>query len=321
VTAAPGDGSHVYVVEQPGVIVRVRMSNGARNRFLDIRGRVGSSGSEQGLLSMAFHPRYAQNRRFFVNYTNTSGDTRVVAFRANASGTRGLRSTAHTWFGVNQPYENHNGGQLQFGNNGLLYIGMGDGGSGGDPENRAQNMGSRLGKLLRLNVNKSGARPRISALGLRNPWRFSVDRRTGVFWIADVGQESWEEVDRFVPGNSFRENFGWSRFEGRHRVSNRRLTAGRNRFPVHEYSHSGGRCSITGGYRVRGSVPGAGRYFFGDYCTGEVWSFRWVNGRKTGFRREAFTVPGLLSSFGLGPGGSLLAISYSGGTVYRVTRR
>ena len=182
-------------------------------------------------------------------------------------------------------------------------------------------MDSRLGKLLALNVDDRDARARIVALGFRNPWRFAVDRRTGRFFIADVGQGSWEEIDTFAPGRRGLENYGWNRFEGNHLYSaSNRLGPGRYKRPIHEYSHSSGRCSITGGFMVRGDVPGAGRYFYGDYCTGEVWSFRFSGGRKSGVRKERFTVPNGLSSFGVARGGSLLAVSI-GGTVYRVAKR
>jgi glucose/arabinose dehydrogenase len=317
---APGNRNALFVVSQAGIITRV--AGGSRSRFLDIRDRV-AFGGERGLFSIAFHPRYGQNRRFFVYYTNNVGDLRIVEFRANASGTRALESTAKSWVAIrHRSFSNHNGGQLAFGRNGILYIGTGDGGGGGDPNNNAQRRSSRLGKLLYLNVNRPRARARIAALGLRNPWRFSVDRKTGDIWIGDVGQENWEEIDRFRPGRAGLENYGWSRWEGRHLYrSDRRLGAGRLIQPRHEYANGReGRCSVTGGFMVRGSVPGAGRYFFGDYCSGEVWSFRFVNGRKRGFRREPFRVPDALSSFGRGPRGGLLAVSH-GGTVYRVANR
>jgi glucose/arabinose dehydrogenase len=313
-TGAPGT-SDLFVVRQNGYVTRLHA--GARNTFLNIDGRV-QSGGEEGLLSIAFHPNYDQNRRFFVYYTNNDGNLRIVGFRANAAGTRALKSTARVWIKVFHPgHSNHNGGQLQFGPNGYLYAAIGDGGSGGD---RARDLSSRLGKLLRLNVDNPGARPRIVAVGFRNPWRFSVDPKTGRFFLADVGQNTWEEIDVFVPGRDGLENYGWNRFEGDHQVSSNPLGPGRYVRPIHEYVHGSGRCSVTGGFMPRGGVPGSGRYFYGDFCTGEVWSFRYQNGQKSGFRREAFTVPGNLSSFGRGPQGSLLAVSH-GGTVYRVAQQ
>jgi glucose/arabinose dehydrogenase len=312
-TSAPGTGD-LFVVRQNGYVTRIH--GGQRNQFLDIDTRV-QSGGEEGLLSIAFHPRYQQNRRFFVYYTNNDGNLRIVGFRANAAGTRGIVSSAKVWIRIHHPdHSNHNGGQLQFGHNGWLYAATGDGGSGGD---NARDRDSRLGKLLRLNVDNPDARARIAAVGFRNPWRFSVDAATGKFFIADVGESTWEEIDVFTPSADGLENYGWNRFEGDHQASSNPLGPGRYVRPIHEYAHGSGRCSVTGGFMVRGGAPGAGRYFYGDYCTGEVWSFRYAGGQKSGFRREDFTVPGNLSAFGIGPGGSLLAVSH-GGTVYRVAR-
>ena len=187
VTAPRSEPGKLYVVEQPGVI-RVLVNGKLRAKpFLDIRSLV-RSGGEQGLLSVAFHPGYAHNHRFFVDYTDRNGDTRVVEYRSN--GTAALPKTARRLLFVDQPYANHNGGQLQFGPDGRLYVGMGDGGSGGDPGNRAQNLNIRLGKLLRLNVDKRGASWQVAGYGLRNPWRFSFDRLTHDLYIGDVGQNA-----------------------------------------------------------------------------------------------------------------------------------
>src|SRR3954465_7980526 len=212
VTSAPGDPATLYVVEQPGTIKIVRDGSTA-GTFLDIRSRV-KSGGEQGLLSVAFHPQYAANHRFYVDYTDLSGDTRVVEFRS-ANGV-GNPSSARQLLFVDQPYDNHNGGQLQFDAKGYLYVGMGDGGSGGDPENRAQNLKSRLGKLLRINPTRTGSAWQIVGYGLRNPWRFSFDRATGNLWIGDVGQNAREEVDYRNAARVGRlGNYGWSRLEGK----------------------------------------------------------------------------------------------------------
>jgi glucose/arabinose dehydrogenase len=277
--------------------------------LLDIRSRV-KSGGEQGLLSVAFHPQYASNRRYYVDYTDTNGDTRVVEFRAGSTAGRQLLF-------VDQPYDNHNGGQLQFGPDGLLYVGMGDGGSGGDPEDRGQNLGTPLAKLLRIDPLKAGAKWYEAGYGLRNPWRFSFDRTTGDLWIGDVGQGNWEEIDfRSRAQLSRRWNYGWSAYEGRHPF--KQTTMNRNApyvGPVYEYSHSTGGCSVTGGYVYRGSaVPAArGRYFFGDYCNGVVWS---RGGGKV--RTEPFKVA-QLSSFGEDADGELYLVSL-GGTIYKLTR-
>ena len=200
VTAPPGDASRLFVVEKTGLIRIVKDGALLAQPFLDISGQV-SRGGEQGLLSMAFDPRYASNGRFYVDFTNTNGDTRVVRYRVSqADPDSAAASTARVVLRVGQPYDNHNGGQLQFGPDGRLYVGMGDGGSGGDPQGHAQDPRSRLGKLLRINVNTSPARVGVYAKGLRNPWRFSFDRRTGALWIGDVGQGAWEEIDYLRAG-------------------------------------------------------------------------------------------------------------------------
>jgi glucose/arabinose dehydrogenase len=318
VTSAPGDSSKLYVVEQPGRILVVENGR-VTDTFLDIRSRV-RSGGEQGLLSVAFSPGYAQNHRFYVDYTDVNGDTRVVEFRSN--GTTGLPDTARQLLFVKQPYSNHNGGQLQFDKQGFLYVGMGDGGSGGDPENRAQNLGQRLGKLLRINPLRAGAKWQIVGYGLRNPWRFSFDRANGNLWIGDVGQGAWEEID-FRPAARLGvlANYGWPRFEGNASYDSSRpfTTRGQLVKPVTVYPHSAGACSVTGGYVYRGSVvpAAAGRYFYGDYCNGVVWSFRvGSNGRASAPRRESFTIPNL-SSFGEAADGSLYATSLNG-SLYRL---
>jgi glucose/arabinose dehydrogenase len=316
VATAPGAANTLYVVEQGGRIVK--FANGRRSVFLDIRSRV-LAGGERGLFSVAFHPKYTSNHRFYVDYTDTSGNTRVVEFRSR--GGVGRKSTARQLLYVRQPYANHNGGQLQFGPNSLLYVGMGDGGSGGDPQNHAQDPSSKLGKLLRMNPLKRPIYWSQAGLGLRNPWRFSFDRANGDLWIADVGQNEWEEVD-YRPRSQLprRANYGWSVYEGRERYSpNRQLRTNAPLVqPIYAYNHDGGECSITGGYVYRGSsVPAAqGRYFFGDYCSGRVWSLRLVNGAATDVRREGFSVSNL-SSFGEGGDGELYAVSQNG-TIYKL---
>jgi glucose/arabinose dehydrogenase len=299
------------VVEKDGRI-RVLTNGRVTGTLLDLRGHV-STGSEQGLLSVAFHPRFARNGRYYVNYTDRNGDTRVVEYR----GRRRLRQI----LSVDQPYSNHNGGQNAFGPNGRLYVGMGDGGSGGDPENRAQDLGERLGKLLAINVDRRAPRPEIVGYGLRNPWRFSFDRQTGDLYIGDVGQNAWEEVD-FTPRRSpGLENYGWDVYEGRARYEDKSPSgAGRLVFPIAVYP-LGGHCAVAGGFVYRGAaVPGArGRYFYGDNCSGAVWSLRVVGGRARSVRREPFTIDGL-SSFGEDSRGELYAVTL-GGRVYRLASR
>ncbi|MBI4172539.1 MAG: PQQ-dependent sugar dehydrogenase [Actinobacteria bacterium] len=315
VAALAGEPRRLYVVEQAGVI-RVVVNGRLRAApFLDIRSLV-RSGGEQGLLSVAFHPDYARTRRFYVNYTDLRGDTRVVEYRSD--GTRAQATTRRELLRVAQPYANHNGGGIAFGPDGRLYVGMGDGGSGGDPEDRAQDLRSQLGKLLRLDVDRAGAKPELVALGLRNPWRFSFDRATGDLWIADVGQGDWEEIDVLRAGWSGLPNFGWDVWEGRARFEDKPLGPGRLAQPVAVYSHGAG-CSVTGGFVYRGkAVPAlAGRYLYGDYCSGTIWSLA-AKGGKAVPRREPFSVADLVS-FGEDAAGELYAVSH-GGTVYRVAR-
>jgi glucose/arabinose dehydrogenase len=311
VTSAPGDPTTLYVVEQPGTIKIVR--NGAiAGTFLDIRARV-RSGGEQGLLSVAFHPRYATNHRFYVDYTDTNGDTRVVEFRS--SGGVGRPGTARQLLFVDQPYENHNGGQLEFDKKGYLYVGMGDGGSGGDPGNRAQNLKSRLGKLLRINPTRGRPAWQIVGFGLRNPWRYTFDRANGNLWIGDVGQDHWEEVDfRTAARVGKLANYGWSRFEGKSTYDSHKplVHKGNLVFPQLVYSHGEG-CSITGGYVYRGAAVSsmAGRYVFGDFCSGTVWSFPTGARGKAGAVRTEGTID-QLSSFGEDGNGELYATSLDG---------
>jgi hypothetical protein len=317
VAAAPGQPSRLYVVEQPGRI-RIVQNGKVTGTLLDVRSLV-RSGGEQGLLSVAFHPAFATNHRFYVNYTDTNGDTRVVEYRANADATQTVGGSARQLLFVHQPYANHNGGQLQFDRRGLLYVGMGDGGSAGDPGNRAQNLSVRLGKLMRIDPLKKGARWQVVGYGLRNPWRFSFDRSTGDLWIGDVGQSSSEEIDYRAKGKIGKlANYGWNRYEGRdvYDGSNPLRKQGTLVFPVWTYSHSDDACSVTGGYVYRGSsTPTArGRYFFGDYCNGHVWSFRVGKGRASTAVTESFSIPAL-SSFGEDLVGELYATSLNG-TLY-----
>lgn len=316
--AAPrNEPGRLYVVEQAGTI-RV-IVNGKRRAtpFLDIRSRV-RSGGEQGLLGLAFHPDYAKNRRFYVNYTDRNGHTNVVEYRSNRARTRALAGSARRILFVRQPYANHNGGGLAFGPDGALYVGMGDGGDAGDPENRAQDMGTRLGKLLRIDVGRRPSPVRIAALGLRNPWRFAFDRKTGDLYIADVGQNALEELN-FLPRARLGalQNYGWDVYEGRAKFEDKALGRGRLVMPVAQYGRSQG-CSVTGGLPYRGRAKTlAGRYFYGDFCTGNVWSFKIVSGKARTLRKERFRIA-QVTSFGENAAGELFAVSH-GGTLYRLT--
>ncbi len=313
-TYAPGEPRTIYVVEQSGRVIRVR--SGKRTVFLDVRRQV-TYGGEQGLLGLAFHPDFVRNRLFYVAYTSSNGRNTVARFRS--TGAKAIPSTRKFLLAVPDPYGNHNGGHLVFGPDGKLYTSIGDGGSAGDPEDRSQDMRSQFGKLLALDVSKPAAKWTIAALGLRNPWRFSFDRATGDLYIADVGQGSVEEVN-FTPRQSpGLENYGWNLYEGSQRYEDGRVSGpGKLVFPVFEYGHGQG-CSVTGGYVYRGSALASerGRYIFGDYCSGTIWSFRVEAGAAADVRIEPFEVDSV-SSFGENTAGELFAVSH-GGTIYRLT--
>jgi glucose/arabinose dehydrogenase len=315
VAAPRSERGRLYLVEQVG---RIRLVVNGRLRdtpFLDIRSLV-TSGGEQGLFSIAFHPNYQRNRRFYVQYTDRSGHTRVAEYRSN--GTRALPRTRRRVFFSRDPYGNHNGGQLAFGPDGRLYFSMGDGGSGGDPENRSQNLGSLFGKLLRIDVNRRGARPQIAGYGLRNPWRFSFDRATGDLYIGDVGQSAWEEID-FTPRRSpGLENYGWDVYEGRERFESKSPSeAGRLVFPIVVLPNPPNG-SVVGGFVYRGrALPSLrGRYFYADVYSSQIWSLRVRNGRATSVRREALDVSSP-SSFGEDAAGELYVATLEG-RVYKL---
>ncbi|HEU4657234.1 MAG TPA: PQQ-dependent sugar dehydrogenase [Capillimicrobium sp.] len=327
VGAAPGDRGAVWVGEQPGRIVRIA-PDGRRRVALDLTGTV-RTGAEQGLLGIAFHPDFATNRRVFVHYTDRIGDTRVVEYRARRDGTidpEPVRELLH----VEQPEENHNGGQLAFGPDGKLYLGLGDGGGAFDPRQTAQDPEQLLGKIIRADVDgPQDGEPawEVVLTGLRNPWRFSFDFALGEIWIGDVGQDEVEEVDRvLLEDDEPPKNLGWSAFEGTHVVpGDHRLDPGGELvWPVASYDHETG-CSITGGVVYRGTdLPRlAGRYVYGDFCSGTLWSLEPTpEGRATDVRVEAAKLP-QLTHIGTDEDGELLLAS-AAGTVQRavpVSRR
>jgi glucose/arabinose dehydrogenase len=304
-------------VEQHGVVRMVARGRLLARSFLDIRSRVRVT-QLQGLLSLAFHPRYARNGRFYVLYTGRRGNLYVVELRSR--GGRAVLRTARVILRAKaSPHPlAHVGGHLAFGPDGKLYVGVGD---GLVPE-AAQDLSSPLGKILRLDVEHLARPPEVAAFGLRNPWRFSFDRANGDLYVGDVGDLRWEEVNYVRRRPSIVPNFGWSAYEARQRVSWRPITVREAlTFPIVAYRHARRGCSsVIGGYVYRGrELPSErGRYLYGDLCSGRVWSLRVVRGRTTEHRTEAVVVPRLLSSFGEDARGELYAVSLDGGAVYRL---
>lgn len=333
---APSGDQRLFIVEKTGRIRIVKAGTLAAAPFLDLSASV-SGGSEQGLLGLAFDPAYATTGRFYVDYTDRNGDTRIARFRVTADPDVADASSAEILLTIDQPYANHNGGQLAFGPDGYLYVGMGDGGSGGDPQGHGQNPGDLLGSLLRLDVSgatgytvpannpyaSGGGRGEVFSIGLRNPWRFSFDRQGGDLYIADVGQNEREEVDvsTAASGGGRGLNYGWNRMEG-----TACYTGGCDRtgltLPVIDYTHADG-CSITGGYVYRGqAVPAlTGTYFYADFCNGWVRSFRYQNGQATSSREWPMLKPGgQVTSFGEDAAGELYILE-ADGKVFQIVRR
>ena len=319
----------LFVVEKSGKI-KILNQNGSVNStpFLDIEDRVSTNANERGLLGLAFHPNYPENPFFFVNYTNNSGATTISKFSVSAN--QDIANDSETiLLEINQPYANHNGGCINFGPDGNLYIGMGDGGSGGDPQNYSQNTESLLGKMLRINVN-SGAYSipennpygdEIWSIGLRNPWKFSFDSLNGDLWIADVGQNEFEEIN-MVQNNPANINYGWRCYEGNEPYNLSGCPEEGLTFPVSTYSHySSGdfKCSITGGYVYRGNqISGLnGVYFFADYCSGEIGLLSKNENDEWDMSLAFPNINGSWVSFGEDINGELYIASINGG-VYKI---
>lgn len=319
----------LFVVEKSGKI-KILNQNGSVNStpFLDIEDRVSTNANERGLLGLAFHPNYPENPFFFVNYTNNSGATTISKFSVSAN--QDIANDSETiLLEINQPYANHNGGCINFGPDGNLYIGMGDGGSGGDPQNYSQNTESLLGKMLRINVN-SGAYSipennpygdEIWSVGLRNPWKFSFDSLNGDLWIADVGQNEFEEIN-MVQNNPANINYGWRCYEGNEPYNLSGCPDEGLTFPVSTYSHySSGdfKCSITGGYVYRGNqISGLnGVYFFADYCSGEIGMLSKNENNEWDMSLAFPNINGSWVSFGEDINGELYIASINGG-VYKI---
>lgn len=333
---APGDASRMFVVEQAGTVRVFANSDSATASavFINISDRVDSGPREAGLLGMAFDPDFAGNGRVILSFTRSGPNTTtplvsVLARYTSSDGGATLDPNSEVvLLTQDQPFTNHNGGHIVFGPDGYLYFGLGDGGSGGDPQDNAQNTNTLLGKLLRIDVRGNaspygipadnpfvagGGRKEIYAYGLRNPWRFHFDRATGELWLADVGQDKWEEVDRITRGG----NYGWDDREGAHcfEPASGCRTSGLIE-PVAEYDHDNGRCSITGGYVYRGSaVPTLkGMYLYGDFCTGEIWGLPSAGGTVARLFAGSISI----SSFGEDNGGEVYVVSYGDGTLRRI---
>lgn len=327
-----GDGSNrLFVVQQGGIVFAIDPDTHAKTAFLDISDRVGQEG-EQGLLGLAFHPDFASNGYLFVNYTDiNTGNTVIARYQVTGDPNNVDESTETILFTVTQPFENHNGGGLAFGPDGYLYIGLGDGGSGGDPEGNGQDRTTLLGKMLRIDVdsttlgnygvpgtnpfvgNAEGFREEIFAYGLRNPFRFSFDQSTGKLWCGDVGQGSREEIDVITNG----ANMGWNTMEGDQCYE---PSSGCDRtgltLPIAAYDNDGG-AAVTGGYVYRGSeIPNlAGYYIYGDFEKGIIWTFAENDLSPTPI--ELFRTDHLISSFGTDEAGELYLLSYGDGTIFK----
>jgi glucose/arabinose dehydrogenase len=337
-----GDGSgRLFVLEQAGRIRLVRGSTLADRPFLDIRDRV-ASGGERGLLGLAFAPGYASGPhagRFFVDFTNRDGNTVIAEYHVSATDPDVADpASERVLLTIDQPYANHNGGMLAFGPDGMLYVGMGDGGSGGDPQGNGQRLDTRLGKLLRIDpfdstrgspyaippgnpfAARTSAEPEIWAYGLRNQWRFSFDSATGDLWIGDVGQNLWEEIDHAAAGTGAGANYGWNRMEGRHCYQ---ATSGCDEtgltLPVAEYGHDQG-CAVIGGYVARGAGAGplSGVYLLSDECSGRIWGLDSAGGSSQDPVLLAETGRAI-SSFGQDDAGNVYVTDIARGELLRLT--
>lgn len=340
VTDANDDTGRLFVVEKGGMIRIIDGDTRVEKPFLDITDRVADDAYERGMLGLAFAPNFAESGLFYVNYTDRAGDTTVSRFSVTDDPNVADAGSEMVVLGQQQPYANHNGGMIAFGPDNYLYIGLGDGGSGGDPQGNAQRLDTWLGKILRIEVDpeylvegepyglpednpfteEEGALPEIWAYGLRNPWRFSFDQETGDLWVADVGQNGIEEINHVPIDAELGQNFGWNITEGTTCYLEAECDTSGFRLPVLEYAHGQGSCSVTGGYVYRGEeMPDlVGTYLFADFCSGMLWG-----GGQDGSGAWAMSEPietGMsISSFGEDDAGNIYITDLGGGTVYLVT--
>lgn len=330
--------ARLFIVEKDGYIRIIENGQTLATPFLNIDAKINSSASERGLLGLAFHPKYAENGYFFVNYTDNSGNTKIARFRVSDTNTNTADPNSELiLLEVNQPFSNHNAGDLAFGPDGYLYIPLGDGGSANDPGNRSQTRTTLLGKMLRIDVDNGnpyrippdnpfpdveGIRPEIWAFGLRNPWRISFDRLTGDLWIGDVGQGNWEEINRQPADSQGGENYGWRCYEGNAAFNTSGCgDQGQYTFPVQVYSHANGACSVTGGFVYRGGdFPNLyGTYIYTDYCNGRIWGLKpdgqggWINTLLLDGANFDYV------AFGEDNEGELYLAGLGSGNIYRVT--
>jgi len=331
----PADGSgRLFIVEQGGTILVFKDGVLLAQPFLDISQIVSRGGNEQGLLGLALSPQFVQDGRFFIDYTDRNGNTVIARWQVSSNLDQADPESEKIILQQEQPFSNHNGGRLAFGPDGFLYIGMGDGGSQGDPQGNGQNPNTLLGKLLRIDVKtaehytipadnpfaRGGGKPEIWALGLRNPWRFSFDRLTGDLYIGDVGQDAYEEIDFQPAGGPGGINYGWNYREGMHPFKGEPPAGLKLTDPVFEYAHPTG-CSVIGGFVYRGqSLPEwQGVYLFGDYCQGQVWGM--LRDPQGGFRvQELFRTGATISSFGQDQAGEIYLLDLQKGQVLRLER-
>ncbi len=331
ITHAKDASGRLFVIEKKGFIRLIDSAGRLQAEpFLNIRERVGASASEQGLLGLAFHPQYAQNGFFYVHYTDTSGNTVVSRFQVSSDANLADPASEFILLTQKQPFPNHNGGGLAFGPDGYLYIGLGDGGAAGDPLGAGQDLNTRLGKILRIDVDSAspyaipadnpfvngGGLPEIWAYGLRNPWRFSFDSFTGDLYIGDVGQNNWEEINFVSAGSPNGLNFGWNLMEASHPYAGDYTESLIN--PIAEYSHDLG-CSVTGGYVYRGQAihEMQGIYLFGDYCSGSIWG---LLNTPSGWQSSLLFESGYrISTFGVDESGEVYVAGYDG-AIYKLEK-
>ncbi len=330
-----GDG-RLFVAEQGGRVRIIQNGEPLPEPFLDISATISTDGSERGLLGLAFHPQYANNGYFYVVYTNKDGDTEIARYTVSATDPdRADPSSAQLLFRIDQPYGNHNGGQLAFGPDGYFYIGLGDGGAVGDPYDNAQDPGTLLGSILRVDINsetpytippdnpfvgQQGARGEVWMIGLRNPWAFSFDAQTGDLYITDVAQDGPEEINFHPAKSPAGVNFGWPYREGSHCYEAEECRSQGLRMPIYEYLHGEDGCAVIGGHVYRGKqFPQlTGNYFFSDFCSGRIWTLRYDEVTREWVRTAVAETGTQVSTIGVDAAGELYIVDYRQGGIWQI---